>query len=82
MDEERNKLLNIKMYDKMLDLLSREGIRQVGSRISDIVCSRDKLSVFDRRVSKAQFIGMTRLEISIRRDALEKYSPQLPSVKT
>ena len=26
-DEERNKLLNIKMYDKMLDLLSREGIQ-------------------------------------------------------
>ena len=46
------------------------------------MCSKDKLSVFDRRIGKAQFTGLTRLEMSICRDALEKFSPQLPSVKT
>ena len=66
----------------MMDLLSREGRQQVGCRMSDIVCSKDKVTIFDRRVKKAQFTGLTRIEISICMDAFGRFNPWLPSVRT
>ena len=52
-DEEGRKLLNVKIYDKFGDLLSRENTQQVGSRVKEMVSSNKKPSVFDRRISKA-----------------------------
>ena len=74
-DGDGSKLLNIKFYDKMMDLAAREATHLVGSRIATILGSKHSLNVFDKRISLAQLTGLTRLEVSICRDALRKYSP-------
>jgi hypothetical protein len=33
LDEKKDKLLNIKVYDKTLDLIGRDGTQMVGSRL-------------------------------------------------
>ena len=71
LNEEREKVLNIKFYDKMLDLCSRDGIQKVGTRIDHILGSSGKLDTFYKRVCQAQETGMTRLEISICHPALQ-----------
>ena len=40
LDEANDKLLNIKMYDKTLDLIGRDGTQMVGSRLSQILGCR------------------------------------------
>ena len=39
-DKEKDKLLNIKVYEKTLDLISRDGIQMVGSRLGNILGSK------------------------------------------
>lgn len=72
-DSEKTKILNLKIYDKMVDLCVRDGRNQVGSRIKEIVGSKNNLSKFNERLRHAQGAGMTRLEISILPAAFEKY---------
>lgn len=36
-DEKNDKLLNVKVYDKFLDLIGRDGIQMVGSRVGNIL---------------------------------------------
>ena len=81
-DSQGHKLLNIKIYDKLLDLLSRNGSHMVGSRAASVLGSQRSLDMFSKRICLAQSFGITRLEISICHDALERYSPMLPSVRT
>ena len=69
-DKETKKLLVIKAYDKVLDLVAREGRHLVGSRISVILGSKQSLSVFEKKITKAQYTGLTRLELSICKGAL------------
>ena len=38
-DSDGKKLLNIKFYDKLLELISRDGTKSVGSRVSHILGS-------------------------------------------
>ena len=35
--EKNDKLLNVKVYDKFLDLIGRDGIQMVGSRVGNIL---------------------------------------------
>ena len=65
-----------------MDLVGRDGFGIVGSRIAQIVGCQKKLSAFDRRVSRARCVGMTRLEISLCSGALRRYKPFQPSMKT
>ena len=76
------KVLGIKFYDKMMDLIGREATHLVGSRVSTIVGSCRSKDAFSQRLCQAQFTGLTRLEVSIYLDAEGRYSPMLPSVKT
>ena len=76
------KILTIKLYDKVLDLVGREYRHPVGSRISQILGSKSQLTTFDRRVRASQHVGLSRVELSINREAIEKYNPFSPSVKT
>ena len=68
------KLLNIKVYDKMLDLIAREATHLVGSRISTILASKYHKNVFNNRISRAKLFGLTRLEVSICHSAIVKFS--------
>ena len=72
----------IKFYDKLMDLLGREGSHQVGSRLHTVLGCSNQLSVFQRQISKVQKVGLTRVEVSICRDALHKHRPFDPSFKT
>ena len=76
------KVLNIKFYDKMMDLISREDLHTIGSRTSKIVGAKGKHDRFDLKLKQAQYFGMTRVEISICEAAFNDYSPLDASVKT
>ena len=82
MDGVRDKLLVIKVYDKVLDLMTRNGSHLVGSRIATILGSSRQLSLFEKRLRKVQATGMTRIEVSLCRAAMRKYRLNLPSVRT
>lgn len=81
-DDEGIHILTVKMYDKLLDMVCRDNIRTVGSRISTILGSKKFLDKFDKRVYEAELFGMTRLEVSICHGALLKYNPLHASTKT
>ena len=49
-DTDRDKILNIKVYDKLLDLMSREATHMVGSRAKTILGCEYKLDAFNRRL--------------------------------
>ena len=76
------KVLGIKFYDKMMDLIGREATHLVGSRVSTIVGSCRSKDEFNQRLCQTQLTGLTRLEVSIYPDAEDRYNPMLPSVKT
>ena len=81
-DKDGDRLVTIKMYDKVIDLVAREGIHIVGSRTREIVGSKRGLNLFNKSISTAQNDGVTRLEISICKAALAKFKPHAPSSKT
>ena len=68
-----DKLLNIKIYDKTLDLISRDGRQMVGSRIPEILGCKGYTDPLKKRVCDAQNSGLTRLEVSICTSALKKF---------
>ena len=76
------KVLGIKFYDKMIDLIGREATLLVGSRVSSIVGSCHSKDAFNERLRQTQRTGLTRLEVSIYPDAEKRYDPTLPGVKT
>ena len=81
-DDDSDRLFTIKVYDKILDLVSRDGSQIVGSKVKAIVGSKKHLSSFNRKIQRAEGTGLTRLELSIHEDALTKYKMNEPSVKT
>ena len=74
--------MTVKFYDKLMDLLGREGSHQVGSRLHTVLGCNRFLTPFQKDVCRTQKTGLTRVEISIRADALRKYRPFDPSAKT
>ena len=55
----------IKVYDKVLDLLSRQGTDAVGSRLKWLIESASEKSALIDRIVKAQEGGTSRLELSL-----------------
>ena len=55
----------IKAYDKVQDLLSRQGTDAVGSRIKWLIDSANESSALIDRIVSAQEGGTTRLEVSL-----------------
>ena len=81
-DKYGEKLLTIKIYDKMLDLIGRDGYHLVGTRMPVVLgCSYERTS-FMKRIRDAQHVGLTRLEISCHEAALQKYILHTASLKT
>ena len=64
-DTDSNKRATIKFYDKMLDLIGREGCLPVGSRLSTVLGSTNNLSSMREVYYKAQSRGITRVEVSV-----------------
>ena len=65
-----------------MDLIGRDGYQQVGSRLHRILGCGHRLDVFQKQLCMVQKIGLTRVEVSICRDAIYKYRPFDPSSKT
>ena len=68
-DHQSNKLATVKVYDKTLDLMGREGCKTVGSRFPVILGSKRARGAMERRVWKAQSAAMTRIELSLHLDS-------------
>ena len=75
-DGDRCKVLNVKFYEKIIDLMSREGLLPVGSRISKIVGSTQVKDAFHHRVRESLRTGLTRPEVSVCTAAFTKYDPK------
>ena len=52
-DDDGRKLMVVKLYDKLLDLMTRDGTQLVGSRMATILGSKQYLSLFEKRIRKA-----------------------------
>ena len=68
------KLLNIKAYDKILDLVGREATHLVSTRLSTILASGKDPGAFESMIRRNQRCGVTRLEVSICREALDRHN--------
>ena len=67
-DASNSKVMTLKIYDKTMDLIGREGTKPVGSRLPYLLGSRLSLEPFHQTLRKAQYSGMTRIEISFHLD--------------
>ena len=81
-DENHTVILQLKLYDKIMDLVGRDGIQKVGSRMNKVLGSVRGQDQFIKRVLAAETTGLTRVEISMCSGAFKKYNPFQPSVKT
>lgn len=81
-DDEGAEILTIKVYDKILDFVSREHQHTVGSRVCEIIGSKRHVNALNRRVCQSQNSGVTRLEVSLKEAVFRKYCPMEPSTKT
>ena len=75
-DGDRCKVLNVKFYEKIIDLISREGSLPVGSRIAKIVGATPNKDGLHRRVSESLRTGLTRVEVSVCPAAFTEYDPK------
>ena len=69
-DHQSKKLATVKVYDKILDLMGREGCKTVSSRFPVILGSKRASGDMERHVWKAQSTGITRVELSLHVDSL------------
>ena len=75
-DGDRCKVLNVKFYEKIIDLISREGSLPVGSRVSKIVGSTPIKDALHHKVRESLRTGLTRVEVSVCTSAFTKYDPK------
>ena len=75
-DGDRCRVLNIKFYEKIIDLVSREATHPVGSRISKIVGATTNKDALHHRVRQSLRTGLTRVEVSVCPAAFTKYDPR------
>ena len=59
------KLLNIKIYDKTLDMIGRDGFQMIGSRLDQALGAKREFDSFTKRLCDASKTGLSRIEISI-----------------
>jgi len=57
-------VMKVKVYDKILELVGRDGARLVGSRVNQVVGAVRNSDMLQTKIRKAQKSGLTRLEIS------------------
>ena len=52
-DEDDDQILVVKIYDKVLSLVSKDGSKTVGSKVATILGSKRELTVFEKRINRA-----------------------------
>ena len=57
--------MTVKFYDKILDLIGREGCLPVGSRLSKVLGSKNYVDPMRKVYKGAQTKGITRVEVSV-----------------
>jgi hypothetical protein len=72
-DEKDKKVLTVKVYDKIADMVGREGVKLVGSNLSKVVGSCYNLDVMSKKVRAAKNHGITRVEVSFYFDDSDEY---------
>ena len=75
-DGDRCKVLNVKFYEKIIDLISREGSLPVGSRVSKIIGTTPIKDALHHKVRESLRTGLTRVEVSVCTAAFTKYDPK------
>ena len=80
-NDEGLKLMTVKIYDKVMDLVSRDGSAIVGSKINVILGSKHNLTSFETMVARAEYTGVTRLEVSIHSPTLINHIPTAPGYR-
>jgi len=63
--ESRRKAATIKMYDKIQDLVARDGSGLVGSRCDLMLGAKRSVNAFQKKIRSCQHRGMMRIELSI-----------------
>ena len=77
----RQDVLNIKIYDKVLDLVSREYRRQIGCRANEFLGCKRILNALNKRLGNAKFKGITRVEVSVYPNVGD-YNPYVAQLST
>ena len=67
--EGTHKVLTCKVYDKVLDLLGRDGCKTVGSRFATVLGSKYSPGRLEESLRDTRSLGLTRIEISIHLDS-------------
>jgi len=64
-DDSNRKIIAIKVYDKILDLIGREGVKAVSSRLNIVMGAKHSIGHLEHLIKKAKDQGLSRLEISL-----------------
>jgi len=65
LDERKQKIMNVKLYNKGLDLLGREGSKNIGNGLRKVLGATTAKDALQDRIKLAREGGLTRLEISV-----------------
>ena len=57
--------MTVKIYDKIIDLVTRDGCKLIGSRCNVLLGAKHEVSAFMQRLRRCQNHGMTRIEVSV-----------------
>jgi hypothetical protein len=71
----------VKFYDKIINLVGKDGTKLVGSMIKSVIGSTQKPDAFSSKMRKAKLSGLTRLEVSFRFPDSDDYCFGLPFMK-
>lgn len=77
----RQDVLNIKIYDKVLDLVGREYRQRVGCRANEVLGCKRVLNALNKRLGDARFKGITRVELSVYPNVGD-YNPYVAQLST
>ena len=77
----RQDVLNIKVYDKVIDLVSREYRRRIGCRANEALGCKRVLNAFNKKLGNAKYKGITRVEVSVYPNVSD-YNPYVASLST
>jgi len=64
-DEHKQKIMTVKIYNKTLDLLGREGCKLVSNNYRKVLGSTQHLDLMQDKVRFSRDRGLTRVEVSV-----------------
>ena len=64
LDQKGKLVMVLKFYDKIADLLGKDGYRLVGSKMKKVIGATREIDEFQSKIRKAKSSGITRVEVS------------------